>query len=63
MKQLNILSPQLSVREKYIADLLRFAAGIDSLELNKLPTDDLKFLAMGFRKLMKLKKISTNECE
>ena len=54
----NTLKPQLNDREQYIADLLRFANGVSSLELNKLPTVDLKFLSIGYWSIMKVK----NDC-
>ena len=47
-KQLMKLNPQKSDRKKYIADILRFASRIDTLEIDKLSTSDLKFLSMGF---------------
>ena len=49
LKELRILKPQLSRRDQYIRDILRFAPGVDSKQLSdNVSTGNLKFLSMGF---------------
>ena len=45
IKLIHSVQPKLTERGKYIADILRFAVRVSSLELNRLPTDDLKYIA------------------
>ena len=48
IKLIHSVQPKLTERGKYIADILRFAVRVSSLELNRLPTDDLKYISMSF---------------
>ena len=48
IKLIHSVQPKLTERGKYIADILRFAVRVSSLELNRLPTDDLKYISTSF---------------
>ena len=53
IKLIHSVQPKLTERGKYIADILRFAVRVSSLELNRLPTDDLKYISNSFCNLNK----------
>ena len=53
IKLIHSVQPKLTERGKYIADILRFAVRVSSLELNRLPTDDLKYISISLWNLQK----------